>query len=125
MLEQNPARMEEIETIGKIARRGIDALIAGDYEAVGRTMTENQIMLKSIGVSSPELDSLIKAAAPTSLGAKLTGAGGGGCMVGLTRNPKVATDAIELAGGRTLISKLGSPGMKIDSQTEITFWTKS
>lgn len=125
MLEKNPARMEEIETIGKIARRGIAALIAGDYEAVGRTMTENQIMLKSIGVSSPELDSLIKAAAPTSLGAKLTGAGGGGCMIALTRNPKSTSDAIELAGGRTMISKLGSPGMNIDSQTEITFWTKS
>lgn len=125
MLEQNPARMEEIETIGKIARRGIDALMAGDYEAVGRTMTENQILLKSIGVSSPELDRLIKAAAPSSLGAKLTGAGGGGCMIALTRNPKATSDAIELAGGRTLISKLGSPGMQIDSKTEITFWTKS
>jgi len=55
----------------------------------------------------------------------LTGAGGGGCMIALTRNPKSTSDAIELAGGRTLISKLGSPGMKIDSQTEITFWTKS
>ena len=125
MLEQNPALMDEIETIGKIARRGIDALIAGDYEAVGRTMTENQIMLKSIGVSSPELDELIKAAAPTSLGAKLTGAGGGGCMIALTRNPKLTSDAIELAGGRTLISKLGSLGMKIDSLTENTFWRKS
>ena len=125
MLEQNPALMDEIETIGKIARRGIDALIAGDYEAVGRTMTENQIMLKSIGVSSPELDELIKAAAPTSLGAKLTGAGGGGCMIALTRNPKLTSDAIELAGGRTLISKLGSLGMKIDRLTENTFWRKS
>ena len=124
MLKQNPGRMEEIETIGKIARRGIDALICGDYEAVGRTMTENQIMLKSIGVSSPELDALIKAAAPSSLGAKLTGAGGGGCMVALTKNPKITSDAIELAGGRTLISKLGSTGMMINSPNDDTFWTK-
>ena len=124
MLEQNPNRMEEIETIGKIARRGIDALIAGDYEVVGRTMTENQIMLKSIGVSSPELDALIKAATPTSLGAKLTGAGGGGCMVALTKNPRLTSDAIELAGGRTLISKLGNPGMTIDRISEEAFWTK-
>ncbi len=124
MLEKNPQRMEEIETIGKIARRGIDALMKGDYETVGRTMTENQIMLKSIGVSSPELDALIKAAAPTSLGVKLTGAGGGGCMVALTKNPKLTSDSIELAGGRTLISKLGSPGMMIDSFSEATFWTK-
>ena len=124
MLKHNPDRMEEIETIGKIARRGIDALICGDYEAVGRTMTENQIMLKSIGVSCPELDALIKAAAPTSLGAKLTGAGGGGCMVALTKNPKITSDAIELAGGRTLISKLGSTGMMINSLKNNTFWTK-
>ena len=123
MLQKNPSRIEEIETIGKIARRGIEALRNGDYEAVGRTMSENQIMLKSIGVSSPELDNLIKAATPTSLGAKLTGAGGGGCMVALTKNPKLTSDAIELAGGRTLISKLGSPGMKIDSVENITIWT--
>jgi mevalonate kinase len=87
-------------------------------------MTENQIMLKSIGVSCPELDALIKAAAPTSLGAKLTGAGGGGCMVALTKNPKITSDAIELAGGRTLISKLGSTGMMINSLKNNTFWTK-
>ncbi len=123
MLQKNPSRIEEIETIGKIARRGIEALRNGDYEAVGRTMSENQIMLKSIGVSSPELDNLIKAAAPTSLGAKLTGAGGGGCMVALTKKPKLTSDAIELAGGRTLISKLGSPGMKIDSVENATLWT--
>ncbi len=125
MLEENPARIGEIETIGKIARRGIKALQDGDYDAVGRTMTENQIMLKSIGVSSPELDALIKAAVPSSLGVKLTGAGGGGCMVALTRNPKKTSDAIELAGGRTLISKIGSPGMQIISSSDETFWTKA
>ena len=111
---ENPKRFREIETIGRIARRGIAALIQGDYETVGRTMTENHLMLQSIGVSSPELDNLIKAAASTSLGAKLTGAGGGRCMIALTRDPKLTSDAIELAGGRTLITKLGSVGVSID-----------
>ena len=72
-----------------------------------------------------KLDNLIRAAAPTSLGAKLTGAGGGGCMVALTKKPKLTSDAIELAGGRTLVSKLGSPGMKIDNFENVTFWTKN
>ena len=125
MLELTPDRMEEIETIGKIAQRGIDALMVGDYEAVGRAMTENQIMLKSIGVSHPQLDVLIKAAAPTCLGAKLTGAGGGGCMVALTRNPKLTSDAIELAGGRTYISKLGSLGLRVEKLSDQTFWSRS
>ena len=121
MLEKNPKRFREIETIGRIARRGIAALIQGDYEAVGRTMTENHLMLQSIGVSSPELDNLIKAAASTSLGAKLTGAGGGGCMIALTRDPKLTSDAIELAGGRTLITKLGAVGVSIDDYEGIPF----
>lgn len=125
MLQQDPSRMKEIDTIGQIARRGIKALKEGDFAAVGRTMTENQLMLSSIGVSSPELDNLIKAASPSSLGAKLTGAGGGGCMVALTRNPKETSDAIELAGGRTLISRLGSSGLSIDGSQNTPLWTKT
>lgn len=124
MLQQDPSRMKEIDTIGQIARRGIKALKEGDFAAVGRTMTENQLMLSSIGVSSPELDNLIRAAIPSSLGAKLTGAGGGGCMVALTRNPKQTSDAIELAGGRTLISRLGSSGLSIDESQNTIIWTK-
>lgn len=125
MLQQDPSRMKEIDTIGQIARRGIKALKEGDFAAVGRTMTENQLMLSSIGVSSPELDNLIKAASPSSLGAKLTGAGGGGCMVALTRNPKETSDAIELAGGRTLISRLGSSGLSVDGSQNTIIWTKT
>ena len=85
-------------------------------------MSENQLMLQSIGVSSPELERLIQAAIPTSLGAKLTGAGGGGCMVALTRNPKATSEAIELAGGRTIISKFGADGLELDEIPDEVFW---
>ncbi len=122
MLEKYPERMNEIETIGIIARRGIKSLLLGDYEAVGRAMSENQLMLQSIGVSSPELERLIQAAIPTSLGAKLTGAGGGGCMVALTRDPKATSEAIELAGGRTIISKFGANGLNLDEGHKALFW---
>jgi len=59
------------------------------------------------------------------LGAKLTGAGGGGCMIALTRNPKLTSDAIELAGGRTYISKLGSLGLRVEKLSDQTFWSRS
>ena len=49
------------------------------------------------------------------------GAGGGGCMIALTRDPKLTSDAIELAGGRTLITKLGSVGVSIDDYEGIPF----
>ena len=122
MLKQQPERIKEIETIGMIAKRGIKSLLNGDYESVGRAMSENQLMLQSIGVSSPELEDLIRAAAPSSLGAKLTGAGGGGCMVALTKNPKATSEAIELAGGITIISTFGAQGLVIEEATESPFW---
>lgn len=121
-IEAHPERMKEIETIGMIARRGIQSLREGDYAAVGRAMSENQIMLQGLGVSCPELENLIRAAAPTALGAKLTGAGGGGCMVALTTNPKQTSEAIELAGGRTLISKFGNVGLSIDETENLPLW---
>ncbi len=122
LIESNTEKMREIETIGIIARRGISALLRGDMESVGRAMSENHLLLRSLGVSCPELESLISAAAPTSLGVKLTGAGGGGCMIALTRDPKTTSEAIELAGGRTLISKLGAKGMMVDSDINSPLW---
>ncbi len=122
LLEKQPEKMREIETIGIVSRRGIAALMEGDMESVGRAMSENHLLLRSIGVSCPELETLITAAAPTSLGVKLTGAGGGGCMIALTRNPKLTSEAIELAGGRTLISKLAATGMKVDEDEDSPLW---
>ncbi len=122
LIESNPEKTREIETIGIVARRGISALLRGDMESVGRAMSENHLLLRSLGVSCPELESLISAAAPSSLGVKLTGAGGGGCMIALTRDPKTTSEAIELAGGRTLISKLGAKGMVVDSDSDSPLW---
>ncbi|MBS83852.1 MAG: mevalonate kinase [Euryarchaeota archaeon] len=122
LLEKQPEKMREIETIGIVSRRGIAALMRGDMDAVGRAMSENHLLLRNIGVSCPELESLITAAAPTSLGVKLTGAGGGGCMIALTRDPKLTSEAIELAGGRTLISKLGAAGMRVDKDEKSPLW---
>ncbi len=122
LLENQPEKMREIETIGIVARRGTAALMEGDMESVGRAMSENHLLLRSIGVSCPELEALITAAAPTSLGVKLTGAGGGGCMIALTRNPKLTSEAIELAGGRTLISKLAATGMTVDEDENSPLW---
>ena len=122
LLEESPERIREIETIGMISRRGISALMEGDMEGVGRAMSENHLLLRSLGVSCPELEALITAAAPSSLGVKLTGAGGGGCMIALTRNPKETSEAIELAGGRTLISKIAAQGMTVDLDGKSPIW---
>ena len=114
LIEQHPERRVELETIGAIARRGIQAFREGNMEAVGQAMTENHIVLRSLGVSSPELERLIRAAAPSSLGVKMTGAGGGGCMIALTTSPEQTVGDIEMAGGRAFITRFNEPGLGIE-----------
>tara|TARA_B100001079_G_scaffold226564_1_gene204128 strand:- start:904 stop:1884 length:981 start_codon:yes stop_codon:yes gene_type:complete len=114
LIKDNPVRQVELETIGAITRRGIQSLKEGNMKAVGQAMTENHMVLRSLGVSSPELERLIRAAAPSSLGVKMTGAGGGGCMIALTRNPEQTVGAIEMEGGRAFISEFNEEGLRFE-----------
>ncbi len=113
LLKSDPPKMKEIEAIGEITYSGLRALSSGNMEEVGQAMNECQERLRKIGVSSPELENLISATESHSLGAKLTGAGGGGCMVSLTRNPRRVAECIEIAGGKPLVSRFGSGGARI------------
>tara|TARA_B100001250_G_C19792388_1_gene787133 strand:- start:530 stop:1507 length:978 start_codon:yes stop_codon:yes gene_type:complete len=117
LLEREPSKASEMEAIGNITNAGLAALSAGNLEAVGIAMSACHERLKSLQVSSPELEHLIAAVGPHSLGAKLTGAGGGGCMVALTREPRRVAEAIEIAGGKPLISRLGAEGARIIRKT--------
>ena len=113
LLEEDSSKHQEMDAIAMITQAGLTALGAGNLEAVGIAMDACHEKLQNIGVSSPELDSLVEAVRPHSLGAKLTGAGGGGCMVALTQHPQRVAEAIEVAGGTPLISRLGADGVRI------------
>jgi len=76
-------RVNEVTGITVSARR---ALEGGRNEELGELMNRNQELLQEIGVSHPALERLIKASMESgALGAKLTGAGGGGCMIALCK----------------------------------------
>jgi len=63
------------------------ALREGDIDDLGDLMFRNHELLQRIGVSHPKLDRLVDAAKRAgALGAKLTGAGGGGCLIVLCRS---------------------------------------
>lgn len=83
--ESEPAAVGPLlDGIGELVAQGRSAIAEGDLPALGRAMDHNQELLQQLGVSSPELDRLIGAAREAgALGAKLSGGGMGGCMVGL------------------------------------------
>ncbi len=94
-----------------LAVAGRKALEAGDLKKVGDLMNENHRILQEIGVSSKELDQLVDIARKQgAFGAKLTGGGGGGCMVALTGGKEVSgkiVGAFKGAGFEYLMTKIG------------------
>jgi mevalonate kinase len=90
---------------------GRKALEDFDLKKVGSLMNENHILLQEIEVSSKELDYLVELARNDgSFGAKMTGGGGGGCILALTPGnnlqEKVAL-AIEKEGFEVLKTRIG------------------
>jgi mevalonate kinase len=53
-------------------------------EQINQLFQRNQQLLKCLGVSIPEIDSIIQILAEKNISAKITGAGGGGCLIALT-----------------------------------------
>jgi mevalonate kinase len=79
--------------IGDIARAASKALDMGDWDRLGELMDMNHGALCSLGVSTAELDSACHVARQAgAYGAKLTGAGGGGCVFALT--PEEPSDVL-------------------------------
>lgn len=71
---------------------GARALQSGDVESFGRLMSHSHASLRDLyEVSSPALDAMVEAAeaAPGCVGARMTGAGFGGCAIALVRTSLV------------------------------------
>src|SRR5659263_426940 len=82
------------------------------YAALGKLMNVNHGLLDALGVCTMELSALVYAARNSgAYGAKLTGAGGGGCMVALTDSPREVANAIEKARGTAIISSFTPYGV--------------
>jgi len=103
---------EAIGEIGELTRAGVEALQQERLEEVGLLMDRNHALLNRLGVGHPRLEEFIRAVRPHALGAKLTGAGGGGSMIALTRDPERAAAAIRAVGGTAIPVRLSREGLR-------------
>ncbi len=84
LLRRTPVARRLIESLGALTDAGIKALAAGDVDGLGRLFDLAHGLLAGLRVSSPEIERLVHGArAAGAVGAKLTGAGGGGAVIAL------------------------------------------
>ena len=75
---------DAIHTLVKNARLAIED---HDLRAIGQLLDLNQMLLSGLFLSTPEIEQMCATARTAgAFGAKLTGAGGGGCVVALVEN---------------------------------------
>lgn len=75
----------------ELIREALLRLKENNLSELGSLISENQELLEKINVSTDKLDLLIKEASKTSYGAKITGAGGGGCIISLVDESNATT----------------------------------
>lgn len=93
-IEADPEARATLEALGQLAPRMEPALEKGDLAQVGAIMNEAHAGLAKLGLSTPKLDALAKAARESgAFGAKLSGSGGGGVIIALI--PPLRAAAIE------------------------------
>ena len=91
---------------------GKSALAAGELWRFGQLMMLNQKLLNGLLLSTARLEEMCQAAERAgALGAKLTGGGGGGCMIALCENAAQAQAvqaAIAALGRETFIAEVSA-----------------
>ena len=102
-------------TAGGVSLLAAEKLRSGDRKGLGMLLSFNQVLLSAIGVSTPGLDDLVEASISLgSYGAKLTGAGGGGCVLSVAAEGKEKriTSGLNARGNDTFRSALPVGGVR-------------
>ncbi|APS00320.1 mevalonate kinase [Pajaroellobacter abortibovis] len=97
LLENHRPHVEALfNRIRRIVSLTRKALESEEYQKVGDLMDDNQACLDSLSLSTPALGQLCQLAKRAGAwGAKLTGAGGGGCVIALVGGEEVAERVIQ------------------------------
>jgi mevalonate kinase len=103
-----------IKNIGQITREAKERLEGGDD--IGDLMDINHGLLEALGVGNELLSRLVHAArAAGARGAKITGAGGGGCIIAYAPGKtKEVLKAIEAQGCLALEAGIESKGVRLE-----------
>ncbi|MEM3487225.1 MAG: mevalonate kinase [Conexivisphaerales archaeon] len=83
-MDRNPELFNSLVNLADLmAKEGAAAISEEKIEQVASYMNVSQSFLELIGASTPKIDTIISSLKGKVLGAKITGAGGGGCIIAI------------------------------------------
>ena len=97
----------------RLITKALDSMKKNDLETIGKCMAQNQIFLEQIGVSNDELLSITKEIEKITFGAKITGAGDGGCIIALTQNDDDLSEYVNTTKYQTYQVTIQKTGMQV------------
>jgi len=109
------------DAIKKLTDEARQRMLDGDWKRVGKLMEFNQEYLRDLGVSTEKLEALIAAAKESGAwGAKLSGAGGGDCMIAVVSKDlrKDVEHAITQVGGQVIHTHAHAVGVRIEEDNK-------
>lgn len=117
-MKQHPSIYNSLFDISTACvEEGKKAMAEGNFVTFGQMMNINEGLLSSYGVETAKLAVMIYAARGAgAYGAKLSGAGGGDCMIAVSspENRKRVEKAIEASGGQVIPVKTNVSGVMVE-----------
>jgi mevalonate kinase len=109
-IQSDPKRVEKaFEGIEVLVRNAKLAIETGDHVALGQLMDLNHTILSSLMLCTTKLDAMCQAARRAgALGAKMTGAGGGGCMFALAARHEEALRLRDVLGEGAFVAEVST-----------------
>ena len=97
----------------RLITKALESMENNDLETIGKCMAQNQIFLEQIGVSNDELLSIIEEIEMITFGAKITGAGDGGCVIALTKEGSDLSEYTNTTKYQTYHVSIQKTGMQV------------
>ena len=97
----------------RLIAKALDSMKKNDLETIGKCMAQNQMFLEQIGVSNDELLSITKEIEKITFGAKITGAGDGGCIIALTKKDDDLSEYVNTTKYQTYHVTIQKTGMQV------------
>jgi mevalonate kinase len=120
LLDVWPVAMTQIfDAMAEVVRAGRIALDARDWASLGQLMDMQHGLAHAIGVDTPETVELVfRAREAGAYGAKLSGAGGGDCIIVLVPDHARAEieNTLRRSGGQIVPVLPNAPGVRIETE---------